>query len=153
MPWVVAFRSRLGPDLRIVHPEAELSLLEIRWGVMPDMAASVTLGRLVGVEVMKELYFTGRILSGTEAVELGLALRTSEDPRAVAMDLAADIASKNPDAIRRMKSLLQGVGQRTPAENFALEQEHIGELMGSPNQREGAKAYFQKREPNFKSER
>jgi enoyl-CoA hydratase/carnithine racemase len=139
----------LGPDLRIVHPEAKLSLLEIRWGAMPDMAASVTLEGLVGAEVMKELYFTGRILSGVEAVELGLALRTSEDPHSAAMELAAEIASKNPDAIRRMKSLLIGVAQRTPAQNFKLEREHIGQLIGSPNQQEAAKAFYQKRPPNF----
>ena len=142
----------LGPDLRIVHPEAKLSLLEIQWGAMPDMAASVTLGRLVGSEVMKELYFTGRILSGTEAVDLGLALRTSDDPHGAAMALAAEIAGKNPDAIRRMKSLLQNVGQRSPAENFALEREHISHVLGSPNQREAAKAHHQKRSPNFTTE-
>ncbi len=146
------FQIALGPDLRIVHPDAKLSLLEIQWGAMPDMAASVTLGRLVGAEVMKELYFTGRMLSGTEAVELGLALRTSDDPHQAAMALATEIASKNPDAIRRMKSLLQNVTQRTPAENFALEREHISHVLGSPNQREASKAFAQKRPPNFTSD-
>lgn len=143
------FQIALGPDLRIVHPDAKLSLLEIQWGALPDMAASVTLGRLVGAELMKELYFTGRTLSGTEAVELGLALRTSENPHEAAMTLATEIASKNPDAIRRMKSLLQNVTQRTPADNFALEREHISHVLGSPNQREAAKAFAQKRPPNF----
>ncbi|MGH1493792.1 MAG: crotonase/enoyl-CoA hydratase family protein [Acidimicrobiales bacterium] len=139
----------LGPDLRIVHPEAKLSLLEIRWGAMPDMAASVTLAGLVGTEVMKEMYFTGRMVSGVEAVELGLALRTSDDPHSAAMELASEIASKNPDAIKSMKSLLNGVDQRTQAENLALEREYIGQILGSPNQVEASRAFAQKRKPDF----
>lgn len=143
------FQIAMGLDLRIVHPEAQLSLMEIRWGALPDMTASVTLERLVGTEVMKELYFTGRTVSGFEAVDLGLALRTSEDPHGAAMELATEIASKNPDSVRFMKSLLNGTGQRTPAENFALERDYIGQVMGSANQLEAVKAFFEKRKPSF----
>ena len=86
----------LGADLRIVHPDATLSVLEIRWGLSPDMTATATLPRLVGIDVAKELTWTGRNVSGTEAVALGLCTRVSDDPLADALALARDIAGQEP---------------------------------------------------------
>ena len=86
----------LGADIRIVAPDAKLSVLEIRWGLLPDMTGLQMLPRLVGIDVAKELSFTGRMVSGEEAVALGLATRTSADPRADALALATEIAGKNP---------------------------------------------------------
>ena len=143
------FQIAMGPDIRLVHPETKLSVLEIRWGLVPDMGASVLLPPLVGLDVAKELYFTGRMISGTEAAQLGVATRTSDDPHAEAMELAADIAAKSPDAIARMKDLLNGTAHRTTAERFAAEREHISALIGSPNQVEAVTAFFEKRPPNF----
>jgi enoyl-CoA hydratase/carnithine racemase len=143
------FQIAMGPDIRIVHPDAKLSVLEIRWGLIPDMGASVTLPPLVGLDVAKELYFTGRMISGEEAVTLGVATRTSDDPHGDAMALAREIAAKNPDAIRRMKAILNALPDRSTAEKFAAEREHIGALIGSPNQVEAVTAFFEKREPRF----
>ncbi len=78
----------LGADIRIVHPEARMSVLEIRWGIIPDMTGTQMLVDLVGVDVAKELTFTGRSVSGTEAKELGLATQVSETPRSDALELA-----------------------------------------------------------------
>ncbi|MDH4074512.1 MAG: crotonase/enoyl-CoA hydratase family protein [Acidimicrobiia bacterium] len=139
----------LGADIRIVAPEAKMSVLEIRWGLIPDMTGTQTLIRLVGVDVAKELTFTGRMVTGEEAVALGLCTRLADDPRAEALSLAAEIASKSPDAIRAAKRLFNQASQVTLAEGFAAEREEISRLIGSPNQVEQVKAFFEKRAPKF----
>jgi len=143
------FQIAMGPDIRLVHPDTKMSLLEIRWGLVPDMGASVLLPPLVGLDVAKELYFTGRMISGSEAAQLGVATRVSENPHADAMELAREIAGKNPEAIRRMKLILNGIGERSTSERFAAERDHIGALIGSPNQKEAVSAFFEKRTPKF----
>mgnify|MGYP001171867555 FL=1 len=143
------FQIAMGPDIRIVHPDTKMSVLEIRWGLVPDMGASVLLPPLVGIDKTKELYFTGKMITGTEAVELGVATRTSAEPLKAAMELANEIANKNPDAIRRMKTILNGVAENSTAERFAVERENIGALIGTANQKEAVRAFFEKREPVF----
>ncbi|MEO6989296.1 MAG: crotonase/enoyl-CoA hydratase family protein [Aquihabitans sp.] len=139
----------LGTDIRIVAPDAKLSVLEIRWGLLPDMTGLQSLVRLAGLDVAKELAFTGRFMSGTEAVELGVATRVAEDPYAAAHELAAEIASKNPQAIRGTKALLNASGTRPLHESFLEETRLMSELMGSPNQIEAVMAYFEKRPAVF----
>ncbi len=139
----------LGTDLRLVAPDARLSVMEIRWGLLPDMTGTVTLPRLVGIDVAKELAFTGRMVSGTEAATLGLATRVSDDPHAEAMALAADIAARNPHAVRGIKALLDASGQRPPAESFREESRLMGSLIGSPNQVEAVTAELEHRPPVF----
>ena len=143
------FQIAMGPDIRIVHPDTKMSVLEIRWGLVPDMGASVLLPPVVGLDVAKEMYFTGKMISGTEAVELGVATRVNDDPHGSAMELAGEIAGKNPEAVRRMKTILNGLPERSTAERFAAEREHIGALIGSPNQKEAVTSFFEKRAPNF----
>lgn len=139
----------LGADIRIVHPEATLSVLEIRWGLSPDMTATAALPRLVGIDVAKELTWTGRNVSGAEAVELGLCTRTSDDPRADALALAQEIAAKSPHAIRGTKRLLEQSGRVPLEQQYADERHTIGSLIGTPNQVEAVAAYFEKRAPSF----
>jgi len=131
----------LGADIRIVAPDASLSVLEIRWGLVPDMTASLTLPGLVGLDVAKQLMWTGRTVTGDEAVRLGLATSSADDPRAAALELAA----KSPHAIRAGKRLLTGLAGRSTAEQLALERREIGALIGGPNQVEAVNAYFEKR--------
>ena len=97
----------LGADIRIAAPDARLAIMEIKWGLVPDMALTQTLPRLVGSDVAKELTFTGRIVSGSEAHELGLVTRVADDPFAAAHALATEIAGKSPHAIRAGKRLLE----------------------------------------------
>jgi enoyl-CoA hydratase/carnithine racemase len=139
----------LGADIRIVAPDAQLSVLEIRWGLTPDMTATVTLPRLVGIDVAKELTWTGRMVSGSEAVELGLATRVSDTPLDDARALAADIAAKSPHAIRGAKRLLDQSGSVPLADQLADERATIGSVIGSPNQVEAVTAFFEKRAPRF----
>src|ERR1700678_1480384 len=90
----------LGADIRIVAPDARLSVLEIRWGLVPDMTGSQLLPELVGRDVAKELTFSGRVLSGEQAVALGLATSVDPDPRRAALELARRVAGRSPHAIR-----------------------------------------------------
>ena len=143
------FQVAMGTDLRIVAPDAKLSVLEIRWGLIPDMTGTAILPRLVGVEIAKDLTFTGRMVSGEEAVRIGLASRLSDDPRADALALAAELATKSPDALAHAKRLLNLSGTRPIAEQFADERETMASLIGSPNQVEATMAYFEKRAPKF----
>lgn len=139
----------LGADIRIVAPDAKLSVLEIRWGLIPDMTGSQSLVNLVGLDVAKELTFTGRTVSGEEAVAIGLCTKLSEDPHGDAMAMATEIAGKSPDAIRAAKRLFNTAPKDSTAQGFANERREIGQLIGSPNQVEQIKAFFDKRPPSF----
>jgi enoyl-CoA hydratase/carnithine racemase len=139
----------LGADLRIVHPDATLSVLEIRWGLSPDMTGTATLPRLVGPDVAKELAWTGRTVSGEEAARIGLATRTSDTPLDDAMALARELATKNPHAVRGIKRLIEQSGRVPLAQQYADEREVIGTLVSTPNQVEAVAAFFEKRDPSF----
>jgi enoyl-CoA hydratase/carnithine racemase len=139
----------LGADLRIVHPDATLSVLEIRWGLSPDMTGTATLPRLVGPDVAKELMWTGRTVSGEEAARIGLASRSSDTPLEDAQALAREIAGKNPHAIRGIKGLVEQSGRVPLARQYADEREVIGSIVSTPNQVEAVTAYFEKRDPSF----
>lgn len=139
----------LAADLRIVAPDARLSVLEIRWGLVPDMTGTHTLTRLVPLDVAKELTWTGRMVSGEEAVALGLATRVSTDPRKDALELATQLAASNPHAIRAGKRLLDQASRTDARDQFIAESRAMAGLIGSPNQVEAVTAYFEKRAPDF----
>jgi enoyl-CoA hydratase/carnithine racemase len=136
----------LGADIRIAAPDTRLSVMEARWGLIPDMSITRTLPRLVSIDVAKELTFTGRIVSGEEAASLGVVTRTAADPLAAASELAAEIAGRSPDAVRRAKRLYDESWTAPAHETLALEAELQLELIGSPNQLAAVAAGF-KREP------
>lgn len=140
----------LGADLRYATATAELSVMEVRWGLVPDMSGTQTLRRLVRLDVAKELTFTGRVISGTEAHALGLVTRLADDPREAALATAREIASKSPHAIRGAKRLLNESGVVTVSEGLALEESEQRKLLGSPNQIEAVMANFEKRAPEFR---
>jgi enoyl-CoA hydratase/carnithine racemase len=139
----------LAADLRLVAPDARLSVMEIRWGLIPDMSGSQTLRRLVRLDVAKELAFTGREVSGREAVALGLATRGCEDPRAAALELAREIAGRSPSAIRAAKRLLDASGLVSVEEGLALEAKLQRGLLGGAHQREAVRANLERRPPEF----
>jgi enoyl-CoA hydratase/carnithine racemase len=139
----------LGADIRIVAPDAEMSVLEMRWGLIPDMTGLPQLVRLVGLDVAKELTFTGRTISGVEAHELGIATHVADDPRAAGFELAREIAGKSPDAVRAAKRLLNAADQRSLADSFLAESKEIANLIGSANQIEAVTAFFERRPPRF----
>jgi enoyl-CoA hydratase/carnithine racemase len=140
----------LAADVRVVTPDAQLSVMEIKWGLIPDMTGSQTLRHLVRLDVAKELTFTGRIVSGEEAAQLGLATRVAADPRATALEMAREIAGKSPDAIRAGKELFQESWLEPVADAFAREERLQRGLMGKANQLEAVQANFEKRAPRFR---
>jgi enoyl-CoA hydratase/carnithine racemase len=125
----------LGADLRIAAPDAKLSVLEIKWGLVPDMGITQTLPRLIPIDVAKELTFTGRIVSGSDGARLGLVTRTADDPLAAALELAEEISQKSPDAVRAAKRLYNETWVSNDAASaLVLESELQTALIGSPNQ-------------------
>jgi enoyl-CoA hydratase/carnithine racemase len=143
------FQIALAADIRFVAPDAKLSAMEINWGLIPDMTGAASLRRLVGRDVAKELVFTGRIVSGVEARELGLATHLSETPRDEAFELAREIARRSPDAVRAAKRLL---GESDPVairDRLELEAGLQRALIGAPNQLEAIRANLEQRAPNF----
>jgi len=146
------FQIAMGADIRFVAPDARLSVMEIKWGLIPDMTGSQTLRRLVRLDVAKELTFTGKIVTGEEALELGLATHLSGTPREDALALAREIASRSPDAVRAAKQLLNAAGLVSLEEGLRLEEKLQTGLIGTPNQVEAVRANVEKREPKFNSE-
>lgn len=124
----------LGADLRIAAPDLKLCVMEIRYGLIPDMGISQALPALVPLDVAKEIVFTGRTIGAEEALELGLVTRISDDPVAEATDLAAEIAQKSPHAIRSGKRLLNAAYTGRHESVLKLEAELQRALVGSPNQ-------------------
>jgi enoyl-CoA hydratase/carnithine racemase len=139
----------LGADIRIVHPDAQLSVREVHWGLVPDMTGTLMLHALVRADVAKELVFSARLFDGNEAMRLGLATRVSPDPRADALALAAEIAGRSPDAVRGAKALLNRLYLAGAADQFAEERRTIGAVIGKPNQVEAVMANFEKRAAVF----
>jgi enoyl-CoA hydratase/carnithine racemase len=139
----------LGADIRLAAADAQLSVMEIKWGLIPDMTGSQLLPELVGRDVAKELTYTGRVLGGPEAAGLGLVTRVSADPLGEALTLAAEIASQSPQAIRAAKQLLDLAGRVPLRDGFAAEQRAIRELIGSPDQTEAVRANLEGRAPVF----
>jgi enoyl-CoA hydratase/carnithine racemase len=139
----------LGADIRILAPDAELSVMEIKWGLVPDMTGTQTLRHLVRLDVAKELTFTGRRVAAAEAVQIGLATRIAEDPRTAALELAREIAQKSPHAIRAGKQLLNASRLVGLEEGLRLEERLQVSLIGSKNQLEAVQANLAKRAPEF----
>jgi enoyl-CoA hydratase/carnithine racemase len=139
----------LGADIRVVHPDTQMSVREVHWGIVPDMTGTMMLSQLVRADVAKELVLTARMFDGREAHALGLATRLSDRPYDDAMTMAREIAQRSPDAIRAAKALLNGRFNQGAAEQFAAERRYIGALVGGPNQVEAVMANFEKRPPSF----
>jgi len=140
----------LGADIRIVAPDTKLSVMEIKWGLVPDMGGMVLMRELVRADLVRELTYSGRIVEAEEAVRIGLATRISQDPLQEALALAADIAGKSPDAVRAGKRLLNASASLDAAE--LLLRESVGQkaIIGSPNQVEAVQANLHKRAPVFR---
>jgi enoyl-CoA hydratase/carnithine racemase len=124
----------LAADIRISGPDTRLSVMEVKWGLIPDMSITRTLPRLVGIDVAKELTYTGREISGTDAHSLGLVTRVSDDPLGAARTLAAEIGGMSPDAIRAAKRLYDEAWTGAAEETLSLEASSQLRLIGSQNQ-------------------
>jgi len=143
------FQVMLGADMRYMTPDVKLAILEIKWGLIPDMAGLVLTRKLARADVLRELTFTGRIFNGEEALKYGFATKVCADPRAEALATAREIAGKNPHAIRAGKRLLNLAEDGSEAEILMAETVEQVALIASPNQVEAVMANMQKRDPKF----
>ncbi len=142
----------LGADIRIAHPDVQMSLMEIKWGLIPDMSGTQTLRDLVRIDIAKELAFTGRVVGGAEAEKIGLVTRLDEHPHVAAMTLAREIATKNPQAIMLDKLILESTWHGDDRRGLELEEKLQASVIMSANQVEAVMAGMQKR-PALFSER
>ena len=139
----------LGADLRYVASDAKLSILEIKWGLVPDMGGIALMRELARGDVVRELAFTGRQISGAEAVAHGFATAVHENPLGAARATAREIASKSSDAVRALKRLLNASADADMAAILLAESKEQAALIGSPNQIEAVRAGVEKREARF----
>jgi enoyl-CoA hydratase/carnithine racemase len=142
------FQLALGADMRYVAPDTRMSIMEIKWGLVPDMAGTPILAALVRDDILRELTYTGRIFSAQEALSYGLATRIVDDPHAAALETAREIAGKSPDAIRAAKRMLNNLSL-DPGPALLAESVEQMALMGQPNQTEAVRANIEKRAPKF----
>lgn len=144
------FQVMLGADLRYLAPDTRLSVMEIKWGLVPDMAGMQLMRRLAREDVVRELTYTGRVFSAEEALGLGFATRLCDDPRAAALETAHEIAGRSPDAIRAAKRLMRRAFEEGAAAVLLAESEEQDALIGSPSQVEAVMANLAKRAPVFR---
>jgi enoyl-CoA hydratase/carnithine racemase len=139
----------VGADMRYAAPGTKLCIMEMRWGLVPDMGATPFLQKLLGDDVARELTYTNRVILAEEAKELGLVTRVCENPVEEALKVAADIANRNPAAIRAAKRLLNNAPFEGAAETLLAESVEQDAIIGSPNQVEAVMANLEQREPKF----
>ena len=143
------FQLMLGADLRYVAPDTRFSIMEIKWGLIPDMAGTQIMRHLAPEDVVRELTYTGRVFSATEARSYGLATRVCDDPRAAALETAREIAARSPDAVRAAKRLITAASVSSPEAGLIQESVEQQALIGSRNQVEAIHANLAKRAPDF----
>jgi len=139
----------LGADMRYAAPDAKLSIMEIRWGLIPDLAISVTASNLLRDDQLRELAYTGRVVDAGEALNLGLVTAIHDDPLRAAQEAARLIAGRSPDAIRAMKTMFNERHDLDTARSLALEARLQSGIIGRPNQLEAVRANVEGREPEF----
>ena len=141
----------LGADIRVAHPKSKMGIMESKYGLVPDLAITQTLPCLVPQDIALELTMTGRVISGVEAVNYGLATKVSDEPLKDTLSLAREIAGRSPDAIRAVKKLYGAVWQEGSKSGLSMERQMQRELIGSANQVEAVSAAMEKRTAIFTS--
>ena len=138
-----------GADIRVVHPATRMAVMEMKWGLVPDMGGYALWRGLVRDDILRELTYTNREFSGDEALGLGFATMIDDDPLARATALAETIANKNPDAIRGSKRLFKVMQEEGEDAILLAESREQDGIMRTPNQVEAVMAEMEKRPPRF----
>jgi enoyl-CoA hydratase/carnithine racemase len=144
------FQIALGADMRYAAADTRFSVMEIKWGLVPDLAGTQLMRHLAREDVVRELTYTGRIFNGIEAQQYGFVTKVASDPRAAALEVAREIADKSPDAIRADKRLLNDAVAVEAAAGLMAESVEQERLIGSPNQIEAVMSNLQKRTANYR---
>ncbi|HKX41133.1 MAG TPA: crotonase/enoyl-CoA hydratase family protein [Burkholderiaceae bacterium] len=143
------FQLALGADIRYAAPDTKFSIMETKWGIVPDMAGTMLMRHLAREDIVRELTYTARLFSADEAQAYGFVTRVAPDPREAAMATAREIAGRSPDAIRAAKRLLNQAATSDPATGLLAETSEQMRLIGTPNQMEAVAAGREKRPPRF----
>lgn len=138
----------LAADFRFAAPDAQFSIMETKWGLIPDMGITQSLPKLVAADVAKQLIMTADVISAQKALELGLITRITDDPVKEAHAFALQLAERSPDAVNAAKKLVDQAWRTDPA-GLALEGELQAQIIGGANQIEAVMANMQKRPPKF----
>ena len=144
------FQIALGADMRYATADTRFSVMEIKWGLVPDLAGTQLMRHLAREDVVRELTYTGRIFNGTEAQQFGFVTRLVDDPRAAALETAREIAGKSPDAMRAAKRLLNAAVATDAKAGLLAESVEQQKLIGTPNQLEAILSNLQKRAATYK---
>lgn len=143
----------LGTDIKYVKADTKLSIMEMKWGLIPDMSGTQLMRHSVRDDIIRELTYTNRVFSGTEAVDYGFATHLSENPLNDAMTLAKVIASKSPSAIVKAKKVINEAPYLNQADGLLLESKEQAAIIRQKNQLEAVYSSLQKREGNFEDYR
>ncbi len=141
----------LGADIRIASPDTKLAVMEMKWGLIPDMGGMVLLPRLLREDVLKRLIYTAEPVSAAQAADWGLITEVHDDPIGAAQALAENIAQKGPNAIKAAKALCETAYTVSAEDVLIAEAQMQVSLLGQPEQMEVISAQFGKRAPVFKS--
>jgi enoyl-CoA hydratase/carnithine racemase len=144
------FQLALGADMRYAAPGTRLSIMEAKWGLVPDMAGTQLLRHLTREDIVRELTYTARVFTAEEALSWGIVTRVVDDPHTAAMATAREIASRSPDAIRAAKRLLNLAPTSDLKAGLIAESVEQQRLIGSPNQVEAVRANLENRPPRFR---
>lgn len=140
----------LGADIRYASADSRFSILEMRWGIVPDMGSTQIMRHLIRDDVIRELTYTAKIFTAQQAKEWGFITDIVDNPVDHARQVAQEIASKNPHAIRASKRIIESANYQSAAEGLLMESVEQDQIMGKPNQIEAVMAELQKRPPDFK---
>ena len=138
-----------GADIRVVAPDARMAVMEMKWGLIPDMGGYALWRGLVRDDVLRELTYTNREFSGADALSLGFATYVDADPYTRAMAIAAEIANKNPEAMREAKALFNEYTDLNEDAILMAESVRQARVIRQPNQVEAVMAQMQKRAAVF----
>ncbi|MEV6602080.1 crotonase/enoyl-CoA hydratase family protein [Actinoplanes sp. NPDC051346] len=140
----------LGADFRLATPDSKWSVLEGKWGIIPDMTGMRSLSEVVGIDVAKRLTMTAEVISGSEAARIGLVTEVHDDPLAAATALAGRLATRSPDAVAAAKRLLDGAVTSSARRTFARERREQLRLLLLRNTRIAQQAVRRKTSPDFR---
>lgn len=143
------FQLSLGPDIRFVHPDTKMSIMEVKWGLIPDMGGTPIMRGLAGDDLIRELTYTARIFNGVQAKEYGFATHVTETPYDDAMALAREIAARSPSAVQASKLMLNKLHDATIAEALMTEAAYQESVIGKPNQVEAVKSQLEQRAADY----
>jgi len=137
--WGGGFQIALGADFRYSTPDCEFSIMESRWGLIPDMGGTVSLRELAQLDIIKELAMTARIFKGTEAKQFGLVTHVHNNPMEEAIKFAEEIKLRSPDAIASTKLLFNKTWLSSIKQALNWETKLQRKLIGRFNQRTAIK--------------